>query len=71
MLCQMVLEIVGRQTIRGQVDSVGDHRIAMAFSVAGLVPQEAIVIERLQMSQLHSRILLVWRKKVGFRLSVK
>lgn len=66
------IEIVGRQTIRGgQVDSVGDHRIAMAFSVAGLVSQEAIVIERCANVATSFPNFVGLAEKVGFRLSVK
>jgi 3-phosphoshikimate 1-carboxyvinyltransferase len=38
--------VPGRQKLRGaQVDSFGDHRIAMAFAVAGLVADRETVIE--------------------------
>ncbi|MCX4028788.1 bifunctional prephenate dehydrogenase/3-phosphoshikimate 1-carboxyvinyltransferase [Endozoicomonas sp. SM1973] len=39
------IEIVGGSITGGEVDSLGDHRIAMAFAVAGLVAQGAIVIK--------------------------
>lgn len=29
----------------GEVDSFGDHRIAMAFAVAGLVASERVVVK--------------------------
>jgi 3-phosphoshikimate 1-carboxyvinyltransferase len=39
------LTVPGRQSLRGaEVDSVGDHRIAMAFAVAGLLAQGETVI---------------------------
>ncbi len=40
------LEIPGRQTLRGAtVDSFGDHRIAMAFAVAGLAAAGETIVE--------------------------
>jgi 3-phosphoshikimate 1-carboxyvinyltransferase len=39
------LSVAGRQKLRGaEIDSHGDHRIAMAFAVAGLVAQGSTVI---------------------------
>jgi 3-phosphoshikimate 1-carboxyvinyltransferase len=39
------LRVAGRQTLRGaEIDSCGDHRIAMAFAVGGLVAQGTTVI---------------------------
>ncbi len=39
------LHVAGRQTLRGaEIDPQGDHRIAMAFTVAGLVAEGATVI---------------------------
>jgi len=39
------LRVAGRQKLRGaEIDPQGDHRIAMAFAVAGLVAQGATVI---------------------------
>lgn len=39
------LRIRGRQTIRGgEINSFGDHRIAMAFAVAGLIAESETVI---------------------------
>ncbi len=39
------LRVAGRQTLRGaEVESFGDHRIAMAFAIAGLVAQGTTVI---------------------------
>jgi len=39
-------EIEGPQKIKGgKIESFGDHRIAMAFSVAGLVSEEGVIIE--------------------------
>jgi 3-phosphoshikimate 1-carboxyvinyltransferase len=39
------LRIAGRQVLRGtEIDSYGDHRIAMAFAVAGLVAQGTTLI---------------------------
>jgi 3-phosphoshikimate 1-carboxyvinyltransferase len=41
------LRVAGRQALRGaEVDSYGDHRIAMAFAVAGLVAQGTTVIRQ-------------------------
>ena len=38
--------VPGRQTLRGGVvDSFGDHRIAMAFAVAGLFAQAPVIIK--------------------------
>jgi 3-phosphoshikimate 1-carboxyvinyltransferase len=40
------LFVPGRQTLRGgAVDSFGDHRIAMAFAVAGLIADGAVTIK--------------------------
>jgi 3-phosphoshikimate 1-carboxyvinyltransferase len=40
------LFVPGRQKLRGGVvDSYGDHRIAMAFAVAGLFAEEPVVIK--------------------------
>ena len=40
------LRVAGRQTLRGaEIDPHDDHRIAMAFAVAGLVAQGATVIK--------------------------
>jgi 3-phosphoshikimate 1-carboxyvinyltransferase len=40
------LRIPGRQTLRGaEISSYGDHRIAMAFAVAGLVAGGTTVIQ--------------------------
>jgi 3-phosphoshikimate 1-carboxyvinyltransferase len=39
------LRVAGRQSLRGaEIDSRGDHRIAMAFAVAGLIAQGNTVI---------------------------
>jgi 3-phosphoshikimate 1-carboxyvinyltransferase len=39
------LRVAGKQTLRGgEVESLGDHRIAMAFAVAGLIAQGTTVI---------------------------
>jgi 3-phosphoshikimate 1-carboxyvinyltransferase len=39
------LRVAGRQTLRGaEIDPHGDHRIAMAFAVAGLAAQGATII---------------------------
>jgi 3-phosphoshikimate 1-carboxyvinyltransferase len=39
------LRVAGKQTLRGaEIDSYGDHRIAMAFAVAGLVAQGTTTI---------------------------
>jgi len=39
------LRVAGRQTLRGaEIDSYGDHRIAMAFAVGGLVAQGTTLI---------------------------
>lgn len=39
------LRVAGRQSLRGaEIDSAGDHRIAMAFAVAGLVARGTTVI---------------------------
>ena len=40
------LWVPGNQTLRGgEIDSFGDHRIAMAFAIAGLFSQEPITIK--------------------------
>lgn len=39
------IKVRGGQITGGQVDSFGDHRIAMAFSVAGCVASESITIK--------------------------
>ena len=40
------LRVVGRQTLRGaEIDPHGDHRIAMAFAVAGLLAQGSTLIK--------------------------
>ncbi len=40
------LRVAGKQKLRGaEVDSLGDHRIAMAFAVAGLVAEGTTVIK--------------------------
>jgi 3-phosphoshikimate 1-carboxyvinyltransferase len=40
------LFVPGRQTLRGgEVDSFGDHRIAMAFAVAGLFAEAPVTIK--------------------------
>ena len=47
------LEIPGRQRLHGaQIDSFGDHRIAMAFSVAALVAESETVIEGAEDAQV-------------------
>ncbi|MGH9395521.1 MAG: 3-phosphoshikimate 1-carboxyvinyltransferase [Terriglobia bacterium] len=39
------LRVAGQQTLRGaEVDSFGDHRIAMAFAIAGLIAQGGVSI---------------------------
>jgi len=39
------LAITGGKILGGVVDSFGDHRIAMAFAMAGLVAQDQIVVQ--------------------------
>lgn len=40
------LRVAGQQTLRGaEIDPHGDHRIAMAFAVAGLVAQGSTLIK--------------------------
>jgi len=38
------IEIEGGKVYGGIIDSHGDHRIAMSFSIAGLISKEPIVI---------------------------
>lgn len=47
------LEIAGRQRLRGtEVDSFGDHRIAMAFSVAALVAEGETIVRGAEAAQV-------------------
>lgn len=39
------LTLIGGQFVGGQVDSMGDHRVAMAFAIAGFLAKTAVTIK--------------------------
>ncbi len=66
------IEIDGGQVIQGGVvDSVGDHRIAMAFSVAGLIARGSIEIQHCANVATSFPNFVALAEKVGFKLKVQ
>ena len=60
------MTIEGGRINGGEVNSHGDHRIAMAFAVAGLVAKGPIVINDCDnVSQPHSPGLWNWHRQAG------
>ncbi|PYS07006.1 MAG: 3-phosphoshikimate 1-carboxyvinyltransferase [Acidobacteria bacterium] len=62
------LLIPGNQTLRGgTVDSFGDHRIAMAFSVAGLIAVEPVTIQDPSCVRISFPGFFEWLDEVVYR----
>src|SRR5690606_3441583 len=61
----------GQRIAGGEVNSLGDHRLAMAFAVAGLVSQEGVWVEdahciSVSFPGFASLLHALTRKGVGF-----
>lgn len=62
------MQVTGGQLQGGVVDSCGDHRIAMAFAVAGLVAQAAVEVKDVANVQTSFPSFTTLAAQVGFQL---
>ena len=60
------MQVRGGTLQGGEVNSCGDHRIAMAFAVAGLMATSAVKLLMLPMSKRHFPVLRNWQDALVF-----
>lgn len=65
------VDILGGKIMGGEVDCLGDHRVAMAFAIASLVSERSITI--LNIKNVHTSFpnFVACSKKVGIKITEK